>query len=94
MTYVIRFVALADGRPGVYAGLYLAHYDAAYIHPTLGYDGGRLEVTDDPSRALRFADAAAAAEKWKEQAPPPYDLRPDGQPNRPLTAFTVEVLKI
>lgn len=44
--------------------------------------------TDDPKKALRFMSKAAALECWQTS----IGTRPDGQPDRPLTAFTVEVL--
>ena len=87
----IRIVGYADGSACELAGKYLKRYDAAYVDAEHGYDGGWLEVTADIEEAQVFADAAEALEKWKEQAPPPYDIRLDGKPNRPLTAFTVEV---
>lgn len=87
----IRIVGYADGSACELAGKYLKRYDAAYINPDFGYDGGWLEVTADIEEAQVFDSAPKALEKWREQAPPPYHLRPDGKPNRPLTAFTVEV---
>jgi hypothetical protein len=37
---------------------------------------------------MRFADLAAAVACWKRQSTV-RPLRPDGKPNRPLTAFTI-----
>ena len=88
---MIKIVGTAQGIETPFAGKYVKSYDAAWIHPTYGYDGGLLELTDDPNEALKFPDCASAIEKWKEQAPKPYDLRPDHKPNRPLTAFSVEI---
>jgi hypothetical protein len=53
------------------------------------HDGrGTAEWSRDPARAMRFVDAAAAFECWVLQSTV-RPLRPDGQPNRPLTAYTV-----
>lgn len=48
-------------------------------------------ATDDPARALRFASASAARRTWMR-----WDgqVRPDGKPSRPLTAFTIEISKL
>ena len=40
--------------------------------------------------ALRFEDHRAAFEYWRRQSTV-RPLRADGRPNRPLTAFTVEI---
>lgn len=54
------------------------------------YDGlGRVRMTTDRWRAYRFPDFGAAMGAWKTQSLV-RPLRPDGKPNRPLTAFTVE----
>jgi hypothetical protein len=51
---------------------------------------GDAQFTTDPSRAKRFVDAKAALQYWRrESTVQPY--RDDGKPNRPLTAYTVEV---
>jgi hypothetical protein len=55
------------------------------------YDGrGTATWTEDPAEAIRFASQAAAIEFWRRQSSV-RPLRDDGQPNRPLTAFTVSV---
>lgn len=52
-----------------------------------------LELTFDPNQALRWATWADAAATWKRQSvKEPY--RSDGRPNRPLTAFTCEVVNV
>lgn len=54
--------------------------------------GGRGDVTftSDPRRALAFGDRAQALKAWQTQSTV-RPVRPDGQPNRPITSFTVEV---
>lgn len=55
------------------------------------YEGrGELLVTDDPEQAATFPTFADAWEAWQQQSTR-RPLRPDGQPNRPGTAYTVAV---
>jgi hypothetical protein len=49
---------------------------------------GHLRVTNNKGDAKQFADLEAALEFWKQQSKR-LPLRPDGKPNRPLTAFTI-----
>jgi len=73
----------SNGSP---AHQYLASYDPE------AYDGrGFAEWTADIELAMRFPTAGEAWMLWRQ----PSRVRPvrsDGQPNRPLTAFTIEVL--
>jgi hypothetical protein len=87
VTCVIRLIATEAGFPTEYDGQYVKRYDPTYVHPVYGYDGGILEVTSDLREAQRYADAGAALAAWAR----PYGVREDGQPNRPLTAWTIEV---
>lgn len=49
--------------------------------------------TRDPEKAMAFPDFGAAYAAWKAERH--FDgLRPDGRPDRPLTAFTVEIFDI
>lgn len=85
---VVRLVALADGRDHPDAGRWLESWDLD------AYDGrGRITATDDLARAYRFADAREVMTLWRS-ASKVRPLRPDGKPNRPLTAFTIEVLSV
>jgi hypothetical protein len=52
---------------------------------------GNTLITPDPQRAKRFETNAQAFEFWRQQSKA-VPLRPDGKPNRPLTAYTVEIL--
>ena len=88
----IFIVGLANGEPHEVSGNWLKSFDLNYIHPVHGYDGGHLLVTSNPGEAEQFPDVVAARAKWMSVAPKPYDVRPDGKPNRPLTAFTVKIL--
>jgi len=51
---------------------------------------GHIDLTDDASKAQRFADASSALATWKQPSTV-VPFRIDGKPNRPLSAYTVEV---
>lgn len=67
------------------AGSLLASYD-----PDGNAGAGDASWTLDPSRALVFNSPGAALELWRRRSTV-RPLRPDGRPNRPLTAYTIEV---
>jgi len=58
----------------------------------LEYAGGHglATWTADKSEALAFGSYREAFEAWRA-VPECCPLRDDGEPNRPLTAFTVEI---
>lgn len=87
---VLKLLTTARGQVTEFDNSYLQSYDASYHLPGGEYDGGLLEVTQDINQAMRFENAAAALAKWHEA----YGIREDGEPNRPLTAWTVEILPI
>lgn len=87
---VLKLLTTIRGQVTEFDGKYLVAYDPAYHPPGEEYDGGLLEVTDDINRAMQFENAAAALAKWRES----YGIREDGEPNRPLSAWSVEVLPI
>lgn len=84
MQYVIRLEAKAgtviDPR-----GSYLAAYD-----PDAYDGGGYAEWTKVMAQALRFASAGEAMACWRQQSMV-RPLRDDGEPNRPLTAYSVTI---
>jgi hypothetical protein len=58
------------------------------------YDGsGWTEWTDDVHFARRFPSAAAALDYWRRQSTV-RPLRADGKPNRPLTGYRVDVVRL
>lgn len=91
---VVRLVGLAHGEPSPADGLWLVDYDPRgdgfYI------DGERqrercfcmLHVTRDHAKAKQFENAGDAFEFWRM---PSGKTRPDGKPDRPLTAYTVDI---
>jgi len=51
---------------------------------------GVLRVSGKQSEAKVFATSSEAIDFWRQ--PSSFvPLRPDGEPNRPLTAFTIEI---
>jgi len=85
MKVAILLLETAYGTPTEFDGKYVAAYDPSYVTPDGSYDGGILEVTDDLAAAMAFPTLTAAYAKYRES----YGIRPDGEPNRPLTAWSV-----
>lgn len=81
---VIRIVSLADGSATSHDGKYVqfANFD--------DYVAGIL-TTKDIKEAKTFTTMADALEYWRRQSVY-IPLRPDGKPNRPFTAFSVEII--
>lgn len=81
------FLLSLHGRP---IGEWLTFYD-----PDAGdlERSGLIDCSPDAARALRFLNYLAAADYWQQQSTR-LPLRPDGRPNRPLTAFTVEIKRL
>jgi hypothetical protein len=95
MSVIIRLLCLVDGTSTPYDGQYLVSYDPERTGLRIG--GQRLqctiETTTDPAKAKQYPDHGAAMEDWRRQSVR-RPFRPwDGKPNRPLTAFTVEVVR-
>lgn len=87
MSIVIQIVALASGWNDGTGDSYIKDYT-----PDMDAEGrGHLSVTRELDRAKHFANHVEAMEFWRQQSKRnPY--RPDGKPNRPLTAYTVVFL--
>lgn len=90
MAQVIKIVGVPIDLPftPVEEGQYLKSYQASG-----GFGNGFIEATNDIAEALRFADTIEALECWRAVSTT-HPLRRDGKPNRPLTAFTVELVKV
>lgn len=50
---------------------------------------GHVDMTTDVAEAIEFPSFAAAMEYWRRPSAV-RPVRPDGRPNRPLTAYTIE----
>lgn len=84
----LRILSRSDGQPTKFDDKFVKVYDPAFHPPGERYDGGLLEVTDDPEQALQFHTPEQAFACWRQS----HGIRPhDGLPNRPLTAFCVEI---
>jgi hypothetical protein len=85
----LLIVGLLDGTPTPFDGQWVVEYD-----PTrrgMDADGrpmlAHLVTTRDPHKAREFTTFMEAEECWKQA----FGLRADGRPNRPLTAFIVQI---
>lgn len=88
MPWVIKILGNAAGLPCKEAGLYVMDMDVD------AYKGiGFLTCAIAPQRAKTFASPGAAMEYYRRTSKV-TPLRPDGKPNRPLTAFNVEFLQV
>lgn len=67
-------------------GMWLKTYD-----PNANDGRGHIDLTTKESEGMAFDDQVAALEFWRQQSTV-RPLRPDGKPNRPLTAFNVEFI--
>lgn len=67
-------------------GSYVVSYDPD-AHNGRGYVEGNLDL----KKAKRFGSFEEAVEYWR-QVSTVKPTRPDGKPNRPLTAFSVTVM--
>ena len=87
---VLKIYGLANGGPTPFDGQYLVEYDPTRdgVDPNGDPMSAHLVTTPDVGKALKFQTAAEAMALWRKE----HGIRPDGLPNRPLTAFTVEVL--
>jgi hypothetical protein len=84
---IMRVVARADGQPFPFAGQFVRKVDLD------AHDGrGLVEFTPDPRQALRFACAFDALALWRSESKA-RPTRRDGQPNRPLTATSIEIVE-
>ena len=94
-TYITpRFVMVLTGHQGIErpgqpvpsVGQFLRHYD-----PDFNHGNGHAEWTPHLSFAQRFETKEEAWALW-QAVPRDKPTRPDGRPNRPLTAFTISIV--
>jgi hypothetical protein len=83
MNYVIQ----AHSPPEI-EDQYLVSFDFDAMRGT-GYG----IFTDKPEHAMRFKTLRDAMEFWRTQSTV-KPFRPDGMPNRPLTASTISIFKV
>lgn len=83
MNVVIRAIAFANGEHCPHAGQWLKSFDHE------AYNGrGYAEYTTDLAKAMQFSSPGEALAFWNKQSVI-KPLRPDGLPNKPLTALTM-----
>ena len=82
----MKIIGLINGQPSKHDGRWVAHYDPSQCEVT---NRIVLETTDDIAQAKGFDTASEAMEYWRWQV----GIRSDGKPNRPLTAWTIELSK-
>jgi hypothetical protein len=86
MSYYLKMVGLATGEASDLDGLYVKAYD-----PDFRWGRGEIVGTKDKDEALKFETLQGALTEYRRTSKV-RPLRPDGKPNRPLTAYTIEVV--
>lgn len=90
---IVRIVGLVDGTPTDFDGQYIVEYDPSRVgtHPVTGgpMPVFHLVTTPDVARATRFVGSEATELYLAVDRRNP--TRADGEPNRPLTAFTADI---
>ena len=87
--FVLKLVGQPRGEPTVADGRYVVHYD-----PRLDAGGVyTLETTSDLAAAKRFASGTEALRYYRQVCPNHPEDSP-GHPNRPLTAFSVQLVPV
>lgn len=80
----IKLIGLVAGEPTDFDGQYLVEYDPVPLDEGDG-DFIHLIVTEDPAKAKQFATLEEAVALYRASS----GTRPDGEPDRPLTAYSV-----
>lgn len=83
--YTIEAIGFEKGVDCPHSGMFLEEFDFEYDNG-LGYG----VFTSDPSCAKHFQSAADAMVFWRTISTT-RPTRPDGKPNRPLTALTIAI---
>lgn len=82
-TLVMRVLGFASGAPCPATGKYLQEYTP--FHETT-----KGTFTPNINEAKHYADIEALMSDYRTS----IGLRPDGKPDRPITAFNIEVIRI
>jgi hypothetical protein len=88
MPVTIQLLGLCNGEPTGNDMEYVVDYDPT---PRMGANGVfvYLVTTRDRTLSRQFANIEDAVSYW--QADSLGDPRPDGKPNRPLTAYSISI---
>lgn len=81
MKLTIRVLSADDDE----SSAYVREFD-----PDANEGRGHVGLTGDPKKAKTFGSQREAWEFWRQQSKV-RPLRPDGKPNRPLTAFSIAI---
>jgi hypothetical protein len=84
--FVVKILTTAAGIPTDFDNQYIVDYDPTWVEPNGVYDGGVLLVTRDRENARRFS-----LYEWTKLYYTAHGRRDDGLPNRPITAWHIEV---
>jgi len=88
--FVMLIASQANGEP-FDKPHWLVNYDPDAHAPGQQYPTGMVETSPDVQKAMRFKSHPEAWKLWNTQSRT-VPLRPDGRPNKPLTAFTVSIV--
>lgn len=88
MPVVIKVNHVFDDRIADTVGKYVVWFDPNKPTEPLG------GFSSDIAKAKRFEDHGEALEFWRQQRTINGGYRPDGKPDRPLTAFGVELVNV
>jgi hypothetical protein len=84
----MKLIGLATGERTAIDGSYVLTYSPD------GHGGqGRLEVTRKLALAKRYDSGGDALADW-QRVSATHPVRIDGKPNRPLSAYTVEIVPL
>ena len=88
---VIRLIGLANGETSLADGQWVKEYEPSRdgVDPNGNPTGCHLVTTADPAQARLYSSTEVFDVYRKVDNRNP--VRPDGKPNRPLTAYTVEI---
>ncbi len=86
--HIIRLVGTVQGVPSPFDGQCVVDYDPT---PIRREEAPILKTTPFELLARRFATPAEAIEYWRRGS---GVLRDDGKPDRPLTAWSVEIVDV
>lgn len=79
---VLRIIERVDGQRDRHAGRFLVEFTP---------DPYNVVTTDDKAQAMMFPTPGEALELWRKDT---GRVRADGKPDRPLSVYTVEVVRV
>lgn len=90
--YGIKLLGLGSGRL-LPEPKWVVSFDPNIHKKGKPYPTGWVESSVDPLKAKRFKTQVEAWGLWNTQSES-VPLRPDGKPNKPMTAYTIEITKL